>query len=71
MKITYQKPYAHIGILALRHVAGELRRAGLLSKRDLPTLLEQLDAPLPPVPPVKIGVRPKGIKRPLIVPNVS
>ncbi|HHO0420721.1 TPA: AAA family ATPase [Klebsiella quasipneumoniae] len=71
MKITYQKPHAYIGILALRHVAGELRRAGLLSKRDLPTLLEQLDAPLPPAPPVKICVRPKGIKRPLKVPNVS
>ena len=52
-------------------MAGELRRAGLLSKRDLPTLLEQLDAPLPPAPPVKICVRPKGIKRPLKVPNVS
>ncbi|MCV5830864.1 hypothetical protein OFN28_29790, partial [Escherichia coli] len=34
MQISYLKPHAYIGILALRHVAGELSLAGLLSPRD-------------------------------------
>jgi hypothetical protein len=65
MQITYLKPHAGVGILALRHVAGELRRAGLLSRRDMPTILEQLNAPLPPMPLVRAQVRPQGIRRPL------
>ena len=65
MQITYFKPHAWIGVLALRHVAGELRRAGLLSQRDMPSILEQLNAPLPTRPRVRAQVRPQGIRRPL------
>ena len=69
MKITYFKPHAWIGILALRHVAGEIRRAGLLSQRDMPSILERLNAPLPPRPLVRAQVRPREIRRPLVLKN--
>ena len=67
MQITYLKPHAYIGILALRHVAGELSLAGLLSPRDKPSLLEQMDAVLPPTPRPEMQIRPTGIRRPLKV----
>ncbi|MBU2804258.1 ATP-binding protein [Acidithiobacillus ferridurans] len=70
MKITYFKPHAWIGVLALRHVAGEIRRAGLLSQRDIPPILEQLNAPLPPRPLIRAQVRPREIRRPLALKNV-
>ena len=66
MQITYFKPHARIGALALRHVAGELRRAGLLARRDTPSILERLGAPLPPMPHMRAQVRPQGINRPLV-----
>lgn len=69
MKITYFKPHAWIGVLALRHVAGEMRRAGLLSQRDMPSILERLHAPLPPRPLVRAQVRPREIRRPLALKN--
>jgi hypothetical protein len=71
MKITYFKPHAWIGVLALRHVAGELRRAGLLSRRDMPSILERLNAPLPSRPLIDAQVRPRGIRRPLARRNAS
>ncbi|MCY1286293.1 hypothetical protein D9M70_352620 [compost metagenome] len=71
MQITYFKPHAWIGVIALRHVAGEMRRAGLLSRRDLPSILELLNAPLPPRPLIYAQVRPRGIRRPLAVRNAS
>lgn len=71
MKITYFKPHAWIGLIALRHVAGELRHAGLLPRRDMPTILERLNTPLPPQPLIAMQVRPHGIGRPLAVRNAS
>lgn len=71
MQITYFKPHAMIGVLALRHVAGELRRAGVLSRRDMPSILERLNAPLPPRPLIDAQIRPRGIPRPLKVQNAS
>lgn len=71
MKITYYKPHGRIAIIALRHVAGELRRAGLLSRRDMPSILERLDTPLPPLPFIDMHIRPSGIRRPLAVRNGS
>ncbi|QBE64917.1 ATP-binding protein [Pseudoduganella lutea] len=67
MKMTYYKPHAWVGVLALRNVAGELRQAGLLSRREIPTLLERLNVPLPPRPPMPALVRPLGIRRPLLI----
>lgn len=66
MQITYLKPHALIGVLALRHVAGELRQAGLLKPRDLPMLLESLNAPTPPPPLSFPQVRPRSLGRPLV-----
>lgn len=66
MKIKYLKPHALIGVIALRHVAGELRQAGLLKPSDMPTLLERLNAPTPPPPLSLPQVRPTGVHRPLI-----
>ncbi|MDZ4105702.1 MAG: ATP-binding protein [Nitrosomonas sp.] len=71
MQITYLKPHAYIAIVALRHVAGELRLAGKLRGRDMPTLLESLGCPLPPRPPQLPRVRPGWIRMPLIDPSVG
>lgn len=65
MQITYLKPHAYIAIVALRHVAGELRLAGKLQGRDMPTLLECLGCPLPPRLLKLPQVRPEWIHMPL------
>lgn len=66
MQITYLKPHAYIAIIALRHVAGELRLAGKLNGRYRPTLLERLGCPLPPRPLKLPQVRPEWIRMPLL-----
>lgn len=66
MKVTYLKPHALIGVIALRHVAGELRQAGLLKRGDMPVLLERLNAPIPPQPVSIPQVRPIGVRRSLV-----
>jgi hypothetical protein len=66
MKVTYRKPHALIGVIALRHVAGELRQAGLLKSGDMPILLERLNASIPPQPLSLSQVRPTGVYRPLV-----
>lgn len=65
MKVKYLKPHALIGVIAIRHVAGDLRQAGLLRPRDMPTLLERLNAPTPPQPLSLSQGRPIGVHRPL------
>lgn len=66
MQMTYLKPHAYIAIVALRHVAGELRLAGKLLGRDRQTLLERLGCPLPPRPLMLPQVRPEWIRMPRI-----
>jgi hypothetical protein len=66
MQITYRKPHAYIAIVALRHVAGELRLAGKVKGSDMPTLLEHLGCPLPPRPLKLPRVRPEWIRMPLL-----
>lgn len=65
MQITYLKPHAYIAIIALRHVAGELRLAGKFNGRDKQMLLESLGCPLPPRPLTLPQVRPEWIRMPL------
>lgn len=69
MKLKYLKPHAFIGVIALRHVAGELHRAGMLHPPDMPVLLERLNAPTPPQPLSLPQVRPIGVHRPLVARN--
>lgn len=71
MRITYLKPHMAVGVVALRHVAGEVRRAGLLSDYDLPLFLEILNASLPPHPLLRAMVRPHEIPRPLVARDTS
>ncbi|SDN22705.1 hypothetical protein SAMN05216517_10947 [Janthinobacterium sp. OK676] len=71
MKMTYLKPHALIAAIALRHVAGELRQAGLLKPDDIPVLLERLNAPIPPQPLSLPQVRPIGLHRPLVARDAS
>lgn len=71
MRITYSKPHAMVGILALRYVAGELRLSGMLDSRSTPMLLERLNVPLPPRLPARPQVRPEGLLRPLPLRNAS
>src|SRR5690606_5777809 len=66
MQITYLKPHAYIALAALRHVAGEVRLAGKVKGRDMPTLLERLGCPLPPRPLKLPQVRPEWIRMPLL-----
>lgn len=66
MKIKYFKLHALIGMIALHHVDGELRQAGLLNPGDMPTLLERLNAPTPPLPLTLPRIRPIGVHRPLV-----
>lgn len=66
MQITYLKPHAYIAIVALRHVAGELRLAGKVKGSDMPTLLERLGCPLPPRPLKLPRGRPEWIRMPLL-----
>lgn len=66
MKIQYLKPHAWVGVIALRHVAGELRQAGLLKTGDIPELLERLNAPTPPQPLSFPQVRPIAAQRPFV-----
>lgn len=62
MRLTYTKPQA-IGVArGLRYVAGELRSAGLLTRRDEPWLLQMMGyAPQPLLAP---AIRPKFLCRP-------
>jgi len=71
MQISYTKPHALIGQVALRHVAGEIRRAGMLQRSHMPVLLEQLGAPLPPRAGQRPQPLPTGIRRPNILRNAS
>lgn len=71
MQITYLKPHALIGVIALRHVAGELRQAGLLKPSDMPMLLERLNAPTPSLPLSFPQVRPLGVYRPIMDSDAS
>jgi len=66
MKVKYLKPHALIGVIALRHVAGELRQAGMLKPGDMPMLLERLNAPTPPLPLSLPQMRPIVVRRPLV-----
>lgn len=66
MQITYLKPHVRIAFLALRHVAGELHRAGRLSSRHLLALLDQLNTPLPPLPLWYPHVRPEWLPAPVL-----
>lgn len=71
MQIRYSKPHAMAGVLALRHVCGELRLSGRLGQQRLPMLLESLNASLPPRPPTRPLMRPEGLARPLPIRNAS
>lgn len=66
MQITYLKPHALIAVLALRHVAGELRLAGKLNHCEMSTLLERLNSPLPTRPLRLPQIRPEWIRSPLL-----
>lgn len=71
MQITYLKPHMAVGVVALRHVAGEVRRAGLLPDGALPHFLEILNAPIPPHPLLQAQVRPQEFARPLVARDAS
>jgi len=68
MRLKFFKPHITVGARAVRHIAGEMRRAGLLGPREEPWLLNRMIYPaldLPAQPPTK---RPDFIARPSVDP---
>lgn len=61
MQNRYFKPAAMIGAEALCRVAGYMRCEGVLARRDVPSIVEQLNVPLPPRPLLDAQVRPRAI----------
>lgn len=55
----------------MRHVAGELRLAGLIPPQLMPSILERLNSPLPSQPCVEPEFRPPEVERPLLPKDAS
>lgn len=64
MKITYMKPEADAAARAFRHVAGELRLAGRLERKNEPFLMHDMGYPTVPIPRLPPAVRPSFVPRP-------
>ncbi|MFC3652833.1 ATP-binding protein [Dyella humi] len=66
MKITYRRPHVMVALRALRHVAGELRSAGLLTERDVPFLRHLMGYPGFTASPITPVCRPPFMARPAL-----
>jgi hypothetical protein len=66
MAMSFEKPHIAVAARALRFVAGELRRAGLISAEARPYLLHQMGYPVPTLSPIRPTARPKYLARPTL-----
>lgn len=64
MAIGFDRPHIAVAARALRVVAGELCRAGLVADRNVPYLLHQMGYSIPAFPRDRPVVRPSHISRP-------
>ncbi|BDU76851.1 P-loop NTPase family protein [Mesoterricola sediminis] len=66
MRLTYSRPHTIVAARAIRYVAGEMRRAGLINERDEPWLLHMMDYPAVRLPNLRPTARPPYIQRPSV-----
>ena len=66
MAIGFERPHIAVAARALRLVAGELRRAGLISSEARPYLLHQMGFPAPALSPIRSTTRPRYLTRPTL-----
>lgn len=66
MRIQFWRPHVMVAARALRYVAGELRRAGLIPSREAPFLLRQMNFPAPNLPLITPVPRPQFVQRPTL-----
>lgn len=64
MAMGFERPHIAVAARALRFVAGELRRAGLISSEARPYLLHQMGYPVPAPSPIRSTARPRYLTRP-------
>jgi hypothetical protein len=68
MRLTYLVPHVAGAARALRYVAGEMRKAGLLDNRDEPWILEMMGYPAVRLPVLLPSERPPFVVRPSLDP---
>jgi hypothetical protein len=66
LQVPFEKPRVEVAGRAIRYVAGELRRAGLVDPKAVPFLLYKMDFVGAPIPPYRASPRPRFISRPLL-----
>ncbi|WP_031364623.1 ATP-binding protein [Caballeronia sordidicola] len=66
MRLAYARPHMTVALRALRYVAGEMSRAGILDEKDEPWLLHLMGYPASPMPLVSPCERPRTITRPAL-----
>lgn len=66
MRMSFWRPHVMVAARALRYVAGELRRAGMIASNEAPYLLHQMNFPVPTLPLITPVPRPKFIPRPAL-----
>ena len=66
MAMGFERPHVAVAARALRFVAGELRRAGLISSEARPYLLHQMGYPAPALSPIRSTARPQYLTRPTL-----
>lgn len=64
MKMTFTRPHVTVAARALRYVAGELRRAGMIGAQEVPFLLHMMGFPAPRLPVILPTPRPRFVHRP-------
>lgn len=64
MRMPYWRPHVMVAARALRYVAAELRRGGVVQEADAPFLLHALNFPAPTLPLITPLARPRFVARP-------
>lgn len=66
MRMRFARPHIGVAARALRYVAGELRRAGMIDARETPFLLYMMGFPAPRLPVISPVPRPGFVPRPRV-----
>ncbi len=66
MRIKFYRPHMVVAARAVRHVAGEMLRAGLIGEQDHPWLLHMMGHPAARLPALSPSERPRFVKRPSV-----
>jgi hypothetical protein len=66
MRMPFKKPHIIVALRAIRYVAGELRRAGMIAPNEVSFLLHFMNFPAPTLPLIRPVPRPQLIPRPAL-----